>query len=77
MLMGLGLMLVEVLPEGGFLYVYGTPVIPIIFTVLLYILYLALLFCYHNELQATPPQDILNSPNRITSRFRTGVTMEI
>jgi len=60
-LMHFGLLLVPTLPEGDFLNPYGTTV-PIIFTTLLYVVYLAILFCYHNELRNLPEDEERNSP---------------
>lgn len=60
-LMYFGLLLHPTLPEGDFLNPYGTTV-PIIFTVLLYLVYLAILFCYHNELKYLDSQERPMSP---------------
>ncbi|CAG7722524.1 unnamed protein product [Allacma fusca] len=49
------------LPEASFLYAYGTTV-PVIFTCILYIFYLAILFCYHNELTHLENQAQCDSP---------------
>lgn len=60
-LMYFGLLLKPTLPEGDFLNPYGTTV-PVIFTVLLYLVYLAILFCYHNELKHLDSQERTSSP---------------
>ena len=49
-LLGFSLMINETLPEATFLYVYRTSSIPILFTLLIYVFYGAMLFCYYNEL---------------------------
>ncbi|OXA55333.1 uncharacterized protein LOC110849039 [Folsomia candida] len=53
-----GMLLKPTLPEGDFLNPYGTTV-PVIFSVLLYIFYMSILFCYHNELSYATPRTCL------------------
>lgn len=60
-LMGLSLMISDILPEATFLYVYRTAIIPVMFTLLIYLFYLAMLFCYHNELTEEKMMAILGS----------------
>ncbi|OXA55328.1 hypothetical protein Fcan01_09313 [Folsomia candida] len=55
-LMYFGLLLNPTLPEGDFLNAYGfSGTVPVLFTVILYIVYLFILFVYHYELKQHVP----------------------